>query len=222
MKPSRRGSQLTGGRSIPIIVAGLAGLVGYYGPWVPHRAAGLVVIGLDLAEYVKFLPKVAPGPGAIAREIFYLPLFTVSMGAALLASRRSLPGWLRWGLAVASVPAALAMLPPAWSPAVLRLPEFRLQMVAMGACLLAVPLASLTRYLPNRLVLTLMVTLALAAAIGPAWGFSQALPTIGGLYGHTLHPGWGFWLSMTGFLGVAFFACAEILRSSDGSRPADS
>ena len=207
------GAGLTVGRSIPIIAAGIVGLVGYYGPWVPHRASGLVVIGLDLAEYVKFLPKVGPNPAAVTRETFYLPLIAVSLGAVLLASRRSLPRWLRCCLAAASVPVALAMLPPAWSPAVLRLPDFRLQVMAIGVCLLAVPLIPLTRYLPDRLVLALLVALALAAAIWPAWGFLQVLPTIGGLYGHTLRAGWGFWANLAGFLGAAFFGCAEILRS---------
>jgi len=29
--------------------------IGYFGAWVDHPAAGLVILGLDLAEYVKFL-----------------------------------------------------------------------------------------------------------------------------------------------------------------------
>ena len=31
---------------------------GYVGPWVDHRVAGLAILGLDLGEYVKFLPLV--------------------------------------------------------------------------------------------------------------------------------------------------------------------
>ena len=54
--------------------AGLTGvafaLVGVWAPWIPHRAAALVLSGWDLAEFVKFVP------GASAtRELFYLPVW---------------------------------------------------------------------------------------------------------------------------------------------------
>ena len=71
-------------RWLAITLAGLIGLIGYYGPWVPHKAAGLVVIGLDLAEYVKFIPEVASGKITFRREIFYLPLFAASVGGQLV------------------------------------------------------------------------------------------------------------------------------------------
>ncbi|MCB0079731.1 MAG: hypothetical protein KDE47_02315 [Caldilineaceae bacterium] len=46
-------------------------LTGYVGPWVPHRVSGLVVTGLDLAEYVKFLPIIRSGQVSLWREGFY-------------------------------------------------------------------------------------------------------------------------------------------------------
>ena len=39
----------------------LLAFLGYVGPWVDHRVAGLAVLGLDLGEYVKFLPQVRAG-----------------------------------------------------------------------------------------------------------------------------------------------------------------
>ena len=39
----------------------LATLLGYFLPWIEHPAAGLVVLGLDLAELVKFLYPVSAG-----------------------------------------------------------------------------------------------------------------------------------------------------------------
>ncbi|MGC8781835.1 MAG: hypothetical protein ACP5UQ_13315 [Anaerolineae bacterium] len=190
------------------------GVVGYYGPWVPHKAAGLVVIGLDLAEYVKFLPDVIAGRVVLIRELFYLPLLAASASAALMASRRNLPRWSRVLLGLISLPLAAAMLPPAWSPAGLLLPEFRLQVVVMLVCWLLVPAAWLTRYLPNRLVLIIILLLCLAAAIAPAWGFWQVHPGIEALYRQPLPPGWGFLVSTGGFFAAALFACAETLRRS--------
>lgn len=197
------------------VVLGLllgTGVIGYYGPWVPHKAAGLVVIGLDLAEYVKFLPDVIAGRVALMRELFYLPLFAASASAALLAGRRSLPRWSRVMLGLISLPLAAAMLPPAWSPAVLLQPEFRLQVIAIIACWLLVPAALLTRYLPNRLILIIVLLLSLAAAIVPAWGFLQVHPGIEALYRRPLPWGWGFVVGTTGFLAAALFACAETLH----------
>ena len=49
------------------------------------------------------------------REFFYLPLFAGSLIASLLASRRTLPRWLRVLLGLGAIPLALAMLPPAWT-----------------------------------------------------------------------------------------------------------
>lgn len=199
------------------LILGLAvagGLIGYYGPWAPHKAAGLIVIGLDLAEYVKFLPDIIAGRIVLHRELFYLPLFAASVTASLISGRRAAaPPWARAGLAAASIPCAAAMLPPAWSPASLQLPEFRVQMVAIFVCWLLVPGALLTRFLPDRLILAIIALLCLAAALAPAWGFLQIHPGIEALYRQALPLGWGFWLNTAGFGSGALYACAEMLRN---------
>ena len=176
-----------------------------------HRAVGLIVSGLDLGEYVKFIPQAPAGQIAVRREFFYLPLFAGSLIASLLASRRTLPRWLRILLGLGAIPLALAMLPPAWSPASLRLPEFRLQTAAMLFCLLMAPAVIVTRHLPDRLVLVLIAALAIPAAILPAWGFLQVRPAVAGLYRQPLNLGWGFWAELIGFLFVAFWAVAAAL-----------
>jgi hypothetical protein len=200
-------------RCILIVLAIAVGLVGYYGPWLTHRAAGLVIIGLDLAEYVKFVPQVASAQIPIQREVFYMPLLAGSIAASLFASRRCLPNWLRWILAFMAVPLALAMLPPAWSPAVLRLDEFRIQIIAIGLCLILVPCVVVTRYLPDRLVLVAVAILSLMAALGPTWSFLQVRSAIEQVYRHPPPLGWGFLLNFAGFFGGAFLAIAEVLRT---------
>ncbi len=199
-------------RWLAIFLAGLVGLLGYYGPWVPHRAAGLVVIGLDLAEYVKFIPEFASGKIAFRREVFYLPLFAASVGASLLASRRVLPTWSRWLIAFLAIPLALAMLPPAWNPGILLQAEFRLQSLAIVFCLLLVPGALLLRGVPDRPILVVIALMSLTAAIAPAWGFVQVHAAIEALYRQPLALGWGFWVGMGGFLTAAFISIAEAIR----------
>jgi hypothetical protein len=178
---------------------------------VAHRASGLIVSGLDLGEYVKFIPQVLTGQVAVRRQFFYLPLFAGSLIASLLASRRTLPRWLRVLLGLAAIPLALAMLPPAWSPAALRLPEFRLQTAAIIFCLLMLPAVIVSRRLPDRLVLLLITALAIPAAIMPAWGFLQVRPAVALLYRQPLILGWGFWAELMGFLFVAFWAVGAAL-----------
>jgi hypothetical protein len=199
-------------RWLAIFLASLIGLIGYYGPWVPHKAAGLVVIGLDLAEYVKFIPEVASGRIALRREMFYLPLFATSVGASLSASRRVLPLWIRWLMAFIAIPLALAMLPPAWNPAILLLPEFRLQTLAIAFCLILLPGVMVLRSVPDRPILIVVGLLSLSAAIAPAWGYVQVHAAIETLYRQPLALGWGFWLCAGGFLAAAFISIAEAIR----------
>jgi hypothetical protein len=203
---------------LALIAGGLVGLAGFFGPWVAHRAAGLIVNGLDLGEYVKFIPQVMGGQIALRRETFYLPLVTGSLMASLIASRRALPRWLRIVLALAAIPLALALLPPAWSPVTLRLPEFRLQIIALLFCLLMIPGILLTSHLPDRLVLALIAALAIPAAILPVWGFLQVRPAIAELYRGPLRPGWGFWAELVGFFFVAFWAVGRLLSPTAAQR----
>lgn len=216
----RDGAKNGAGRAYPALIGLLAlSLAGYFGPWVPHKAAGLVIIGLDLAEYVKFVPQVISGEIPIRRELFYLPLVAGSAIGSLFAARRGLPGWLCALLGFAAVPLALAMLPPAWSPGVLRLPEFRIQLIAILACLAFLPLAQLVfRRAPRSLTLVLAALLALPAAVIPASEFLRLRPALTEIYRAALPLGWGFWANALGFAAFALVAVATALRGSPPRR----
>lgn len=198
-------------RWLPVIALLVVGLTGYFGSWIWHRAAGLNILGVDLAEYVKFLPAYRAGQLQVLREAFYAPLAAASLSAGLIASRRVLPAVVRWLAGAAAVPLSLAMLPPAWSPAVLMLPEFRIQVVLIGACIGALALIAITRFVPDALVLVLVAILALIAAVWPAAGFLPLLSPIGEVYAAVVRPGWGFWVSSAGFLLTAFAAVLGII-----------
>jgi hypothetical protein len=205
--------QTVGPRWQLLIFATLVALAGYFGPWVPHRAAGLVVTGLDLAEYVKFLPEVNSGQIRVERILFYLPLFVASLTAGLLAGRRNFPIWVRVLLALAAIPIALAMLPPAWKPSDLFTPEYRWQALAIAVCVaVALPGVAFTRYLPSRIILLMIAVTAVTAAVLPANSFLQIHPAITAVYHQPLHLGWGFWATLIGNLSVAVIAIAETLR----------
>lgn len=180
----------------------LVTLLGYFGSWVAHSVAGLAVLGLDLGEYVKFLPAVASGETHIWREGFYLPLFVVSFACGLLTYRPTYryAFWLRLTLILIGIVAALNMLPPAWSPAVLRSAEFRLQTAGIALSLVLLAASPVLALMPPLPVYGLLAGLSAAAISLPAWGFLRVLPSIAELYGHALRPALAFYVTILGLV----------------------
>ena len=189
--------------------------VGYWGAWLPHPAAGLNILGVDLAEYVKFIPEVKSGRVAVTREVFYLPLVSLALGLILLGTirRPTLPRWLRFLLIALAVPVALAMLPPAWTPGLLPTPEFRKQTVCIVLLLTTAALSPLLyRFLPDwgRGVFYL----ALAFLPLPALlSFQSLRPALETLYRQPVSVGLAVYLVAT---GAIMLAVAGILLLVDG------
>lgn len=202
----------------------LLAFLGYAGPWVDHRVAGLTILGLDLGEYVKFLPQVRAGTTQLWREGFYLPLVAVSLTLSLCAWRTdvrwlptatdnsltpspsppqtlSLLGWLLTALQVlAAIIAALNLLPPAWTPQRMLTPEFQQQSAALLLCLGAVALGPFLALLPRLVTGLLVLLLNMWAAVVPVQQFVAVLPEIATLYNHPLVPGWGLYMMLAGLL----------------------
>ncbi len=189
--------------------------VGYYGPWIAHRTAALVISGVDMGEFVKFLPGIPDGTLKVTRELFYLPPVAVVVGVAFLVGSR----WLRypWPLRVLflllAVPVSLQLLPPAWSPAGLRTAEFRLQAVALGICWLLLAGFWLLGNLPPWPGGVLSAALSLAAGGITTWQFMIVKPAIDGVYGTPSPVGWGYFLCMTGLAVTATAGAILVLRT---------
>ena len=183
----------------------LLAFIGYVGAWVDHKAAGLVITGLDLGEYVKFLTPVRRGEVTLWREGFYLPLVAVSIGASLLAFRAELR--YAWPvrallLALAGV-AALNLLPPAWTPARMMTDEFRQQALALIGCLAALVFSPFLALLPRQVTAVLIAALSVVAAIVPVRQFFAVLPAIEALYNQPQTLGWGLVLCAASLLALA-------------------
>lgn len=188
-----------------IPLGGIFTLAGYFGPWVNHRVAGLVIMGLDLGEYVKFLPEVRNGQITLWREGFYLPLAAVSLTFSLSVFRKQLGyHWLlRAFLVAVAIMAALNMLPPAWTPGRLVTPEFRWQTTVMIICLAAVAISPFLALIPPRMSAALVLALCGLALWFPIHDFLSVLPLISGLYHHALQPGWGMVVMACGLIVMA-------------------
>lgn len=192
-----------------LLLAGCAlTLLGYFAPWVDHPAAGLAILGIDMGEYVKFLVPVRDGTLAIWREGFYLPLLTVSLTLSLYAFRSEThyPLWLRILMLAAAGVSALNMLPPAWTPALLRTAEFRTQSLWIAVALAALLVSPFLALLPRWLAAALAATGAVASIVASLWMFLAVLTPIEALYNHPLAPAWGIWTTVAGLLVVAIAA----------------
>ncbi len=186
-------------RLITIIVAILALLFlafGYWGRWIAHPAAGLNILGVDLPEYVKFVPEARYGVIPINRLVFFAMPLSLALGLILLASvRMQLSVWVRGLAGLLAIPVALSMLPPAWTPGLLMTPEFRAQTLVIMALMAATLLIPLWKQLiPDWLRGAFFILIGLLPL--PALSaFFKIMPALEKLYNHSLSPGPGvYWL----------------------------
>lgn len=217
---SRAAPRTAGGRTFAtahrllLPVAGLLALAGTFGPWIHHPAAGLVVLGLDLGELVKFLYPVQQGDIRLWREGFYLPLVAVSVSLSLHAFRRDQPyAWpVRVLLLLGAGVAALNLLPPAWTPRLLLGAEFRMQTAGLLLCLGLAAFSPFAALLPGRLRGLIVAGLAGGALYFPLAQFRWILPALADLYGQPPAIGWGPGLMAAGLAGLALHGLADALR----------
>lgn len=189
-----------------LLLLGLvAALTGYFGPWVDHRAAGLVITGLDLGETVKFLPSVRSGEVLLWRPGFYAPLVAGATAALLAAYRRDfrLGVWLRLPVLLAALVATANLVPPAWTPARLMELEFRTQTGALIVLLVGLAFSPFLALLPPRIAAIVTSLPTAAGIILPIYGYLQVLPLLAELYRQPLSPAWGPWLTSLGLIVLA-------------------
>jgi hypothetical protein len=181
-------------------------LVGYWDPWVNHKTAALVLSGLDMAEFVKFLPGVQAGTEFMIRELFYLPPLAVALCLALMGSNQHAryPLWARATMVIIAIALAIITLPP--YPFILQAlgsDEFRRQFLMGIGCLTVIGGMLLYRRLPKAIVAGLLIVVALVGAIPTLWQFFSIRGALDSVYGQPIHIGWGLWLTAAGFLVVA-------------------
>lgn len=86
-------------------------LLGYFLVWLPQPAAGLSFIGLEIAEWVKFIPKVQAGNFFPSRNFFYLPPTTLAMMMAMWTAGWSNNSWRTWITRALAVLISLLVFP---------------------------------------------------------------------------------------------------------------
>lgn len=183
-----------------------------------HETAALVLSGLDMSEYVKFLAEVKWGTEPMVRELFYLPPLATALCLTLLATNERLgySPWMRRLMLAAAVALALVVLPA--YPFVLQAPfsaEFRWQFAASVLCLLLIVSCKFCRRPLASVVAWLLIALAPVGAIPPLCQFFSIRDAIERVYGCPIDLGWGLWLTAAGFLIVAAGGATMLLGKTE-------
>jgi hypothetical protein len=197
-------------------------VVGYFGPWVPHKTAALAVTGSELAEFAKFFPQVEGGVVPVARELFYLPLVTASILLGVMAARSTACA-ARLIVPLCAVALLLGMLFPysvvdsarhaltTHSPLALD-PQYTGQMVLVLVGTALTLLAPLAHRLPRRTWGILVALLALVGTVPTLRQFALLRPLVLALYGAPPGLGWGLIACVAGF--VLLLICGIFIAAS--------
>jgi len=200
-------------------LGGLLTLAGYWAPWVSHKSPALVLIGFDLAEFVKFTTAYRTGVLPGVRETLWLPPVAAALLLALAVARgRAHPLWARAVAGATGFLMAFTLLPPfPYRAGVLFSAEFRgqtvLALVGMTACVAALlagrwPIA--WSRIAWRWAAALVATLGIAL---PVWEFAQLKPLIDSLYAHPVTLGVGIPLTAAG-LALALWGAWNVRPKS--------
>ncbi len=200
-----------------ILLALLFLAFGYWGQWISHPAASLNILGVDLPEYVKFVPEARYGVIPINRMVFFALPISLALGLILFASlRMDVSVWLRGLAGILAIPVTLSMLPPAWTPGLLMTPEFRTQTLIIMALIGAVFLIPLWKQLiPDWLRGVLFILLGLLP-IPALSAFFRLLPALDKLYNQPLNPGAGVYGLIAGMALLAIGGGLLIYASRSG------
>ena len=101
------------------------------------------------------------------------------------------------------------MLPPAWTPPLLKTPEFLKQTIAIGVCLLAAVVSyPVLRRIPKAVPAVVTLALSISAAALSISAFVRLQPALVSIYGRPIPAGSGVWLVA---FGAALLCVASFL-----------
>ena len=197
-------------------------LVAYFLVWLPQPVVGLSFIGLEIGEWVKFLPQVRSGEIIATRYYFYIP--PITLGIMMISwtvtwSDRRWQTWVVRGLAVAiaflAFPSVEALLDEPASEWLIRL------ILVLLVLLLAVLSPLFKRLVPNILIKgswIVILLLGLVGAIFPTWAYWVLRGPVGDLLRSDIGIGPGVWLNGAGHLLLAGTAAYFLVTGTNTNK----
>lgn len=177
-------------------------LLAYWLVWMPGPVAGLQLIGLEMGEWVKFLPEVRAGQISAGRNLFYLPPILLGLLVALVTV-----GWPNrvqtWFVRLMAIAVSWLAFPSLDAIRFEPHSEWLLRLALVGiVALVAVGTYGLKGKIAAALP-AILVMIALAGAILPTWAYLAMRPAIVNALARSVGFGPGFWLNGLGFAVAA-------------------
>jgi hypothetical protein len=199
-------------------------LVGYLMVWLPQPVAGLSFIGLEMGEWVKFLPQVRSGEIPASRNFFYLPPVVLGLMLALWTTGWPNSRWRTWVMRLVAIIVAMLAFPAVEAMLEEGLDQWlgRVLMILLVAVVAA--LIPLLDRLPGdsglRVARIMILALAAAGIILPTWAYLEIRPAVAQLLEGEVGIGPGVWLNGAGFLLVAIAAVGQSTEVRRTQQPA--
>lgn len=182
-------------------------LLAYFLVWLPQPVAGLSFIGLELGEWVKFLPQVQAGKYITDRILFYLPPITLGILLSAWTIGWSNRRWQTWVVRAIAVAISLLAFPPLESIRYESTDQWLSRVMLVILVVVIALLSGMASRLPQRqaafLKLWIFIIAGLLGAVLPAWTYLAMRPDISVLFGESVSIGPGLWLNAIGHLLVA-------------------
>ena len=196
------------------LAALLLGAVALWLPWVDHKAAALVLTGLDLPEFVRFMGEFRSGALQVRPLAFAAPIVALALAGSTYGAGARLSFWAR----VVTLAGCLWLLTVPFPP----LEKQRELVVATAAVLAVHAVLSVLRVPLQHLALAGAPATAIAALL-PLWQFAVMLPALNRLYGRPVAFGAGVYveaLAAVGGFALLVLLCWNTLRRRASARPA--
>ena len=186
-------------------------LAGYLMVWLPQPVVGLSLIGLEMGEWVKFLPEVQAGllPD---RNLFYLPPVLLGLMMALWTAGWPNGRWQSWAVRGVAVLVSLLAFPAVeavrFEPAV----QWLLRIGLVGLVGVTAVLSGVMDRLPQRIRPLLLLVLAVVGLVLPSWAYLAVRPVIAELFRTDVGIGPGLLLHIAGNLLVVVTGLLSLLQ----------
>jgi hypothetical protein len=187
-------------------------LVGYLMVWLPQPVVGLSLIGLEMGEWVKFLPEVQAG-ALPDRNLFYLPPVLLGLMMAVWTVGWPNGRWQNWIIRGLAVLISLLAFPAVEAIRFEPANQWLLRIGLIGLVGVTAVLSGFMARLPQRTLPALLLIFALLSLFLPTWAYLAVRPVIAELLRTEVGFGPGLLLHIVGNLLVVI-AVVMLLRRS--------
>lgn len=189
-------------------------LAGYLMVWLPQPVVGLSLLGLEMGEWVKFLPEVQAGllPN---RNLFYLPPVLLGLMMAIWTVGWPNGRWQTWTMRGMAVLVSFLAFPAVEAIRFEPSSEWLLRLGMVGLVGVTAVLSSFLDRLPGMLPPLLLLLFGLLNLVLPTWAYFSMRPVIADLFQTAVGIGPGLLLHILGNVMVVMAGGVLLLRHPD-------